>query len=316
MTPGGHDDGSPFRDRFAIEPIGDDGVLIDLLTGSFFHVNRTATLACLALRESASRADAVAHLASSMALATDAAAALLDQVRSQLAEPGVRTDATGPFRYCRHEHGYALEQNDRVVLTTDRSGRELRLVARPDTLTFKMLDYLRAMTPKLLHLRGATVLHAAACELPEGLTAFSGPSGAGKTTTARAFTGAGAQLISEDLLVLAADSTATVVAGGEKRAHDWAATAADALTADPERGLDCGALDDVALAGPEVPLAAIWFVDSARRNGDDFRQRTLTAIDGALALLGNTSWDPTAPRTGAATSARRTRSPLGSPSAR
>ena len=125
----GEDDWSQFRDRYAIERIGDDGVLIDLLTGSFFHVNQTATKVCLALQESTSRAEAVQNLASSMALAPDVATALLDQVRSQLAEPGVRTPTAGPFRYRRHEHGYALEQNERVVLTTDPAGRGLRLHA-------------------------------------------------------------------------------------------------------------------------------------------------------------------------------------------
>jgi hypothetical protein len=287
MTSSG-DDWSPFQDRFALELIGDDGVLIDLRTGNFFHVNKTATQMCLALRESTSHADSVARFAASMALASEDAAALLDHFRAQLsASPGVRTETTGPFRYCRHQQGYALEQNGSPILTTDLAGQKLRLRVPPDTLKFTMLDYVRAMTPKLLYLRGITVLHASACELPDGIVAFSGRSGAGKTTTARAFAIAGARLISEDLVVLAADSRVMVVPDGEKRARDWATTAADTLARHPDRELDCGELADVRHPGLHPSLTAIWFVDERRRDGETFSRRTLNVTDGVLALLGN-----------------------------
>jgi hypothetical protein len=287
MTTGGKA-GSQFRDQFAVEPIGDEGVLINLSTGGFFHLNPTATKACLALQGSTSPAEAADLLAASMALTPEQAASLLIGVRMQLAQPGVPTELIGPFRYRRQGSGYALEETGRVVLTMDPAGRKLRLHAPPDTLTFKLMDYVRAVTPKLLHLRGVTVLHASACLLPQGLTAFSGKSGAGKTTTARAFAGAGARLISEDLVVLTRDSrTAAVVVDGERRAHEWAAATADALGNAFEAELDCDGLAEVSRPGPEIPLAAIWFVDRSRREGPALRQRPFTAIDGALALLAN-----------------------------
>ena len=159
--------GSQFRDQFAVEPIGDEGVLINLATGGFFRLNPTATKACLALQESTSPAEAADRLVASMALTPKQAASLLDGVRLQLTEPGVPTDVIGPFRYRRHGDRYALEESGRVVLTMDAVGRRLRLHTAPDTLPFKMLDYVRAVTPKLLHLRGVTVLHASACLLPD-----------------------------------------------------------------------------------------------------------------------------------------------------
>ena len=223
-----------------------------------------------------------------MALTPKQAASLLDGVRLQLTEPGVPTELIGPFRYRRHGAGYALEETGRIVLTMDMAGRKLHLRAPPDTLTFKVLDYVRAVTPKLLHLRGVTVLHASACLLPEGLAAFSGNSGAGKTTTARAFAAAGARLISEDLVVLTPGSrTATVCVDGERRAHAWAAAAADALGNAFEAEHDCDGLSEVSSPGAEIPLAAIWFVDRSRRKGSALQQRPFTAIDGTLALLGN-----------------------------
>jgi hypothetical protein len=279
--------GMDFRDQFAIEPVGDDGVLIDLRTGGFFRLNPTATKACLALQQSASFADAASLLAASLEVLPAEAAALLESVQSQLAAPGVRTEPVGPFRYRPNEGGYALEDNGRVVLTMDTSGRTLRLEAHPDTLAFKMLDYVRAVTPKLLHLRGVTVLHASACLLPEGLTAFSGRSGAGKTTTARAFERAGARLISQDLVVLTAASTPAVVLDGESRAHAWAAATADTLAGGSVAELSCGGLAHVTAPGPELSLRAIWFVDSARRSGHGLQRQRLAAVDGTLALLAN-----------------------------
>lgn len=281
------DDWSQFRDRFAVELIGDDGILIDLASGSFFHLNPTASKACVALQQSTARAEAIARLAASMALAAEDAAAVIDDIQGQLTGQGVRTATAGPFRYRRHEEGYALEENGKPILTTDPAGEKLRLHARPDALKFRLVDYVRAMTPKLLYLRGIRVLHASACELREGVVAFSGRSGAGKTTTARAFQSAGGRLISEDLVVLAANPAATVIVDGEKRAHDWAAATADEFARDLEPALDCGALADVQRAGSLVPLTSIWFVDNSRRSGETFRQRALSVIDGVLALLAN-----------------------------
>jgi len=287
MTTGG-EASSQFRDQFAVEPIGDEGVLVNLTTGGFFRLNPTATKACLALQDSTSLSEAADRLAASMTLTPEQAASLLAGVRVQLTAPGVPTELIGPFRYRRHGSGYALEETGRVVLTMDPAGRKLRLHAPAHTLTFKMVEYVRAVTPKLLHLRGVTVLHASACLLPRGLTAFSGKSGAGKTTTARAFDAAGARLISEDLVVLTRDSRIPAVAvDGERRAHEWAAATADALVDAPEAEFDCDGLAEVSSPGPEIPLAAIWFVDRSRREGPALRQRPFTAIDGALALLGN-----------------------------
>ena len=281
------EESAQFRDLFAIEPIGQDGVLIDLVTGSFFRLNPTATKACLALQASTSRAEAADRLVTSMALSPAEATSLLDSVLLELTKPGVRTELVGPFRYLRFEDGYALEEDGRVILTMDRTGRRLCLRARPDALAYKMLDYIRAITPKLLHLRGVTVLHASACVLTGGLTAFAGQSGAGKTTTARAFAATGSKLICEDLLVLAGGSQAAVVVDGERRAHAWAAATADALSKGPDAELSCDGLADVCGPGSTIPLAAIWFVDRSRRTGAMLQRRPFTAIDGALALLGS-----------------------------
>src|SRR5206468_12508877 len=94
----------------------------------------------------------------------------------------------------------------------------------------KLELYVRSLAPKLLFLRGLTVLHASACAAAGQLVAFSGTSQAGKTTTARAFADAGAALVAEDLVVLAPGSARPEVAlEGEARVRAWASATAAAL---------------------------------------------------------------------------------------
>ena len=287
------DEGQPsearFGDRFAVERVGDEGILIDLETGGYFQLNATATKACLALAESASATEATARAAQMLALPLERGAALLADVHAQLyQQPAARMEPVGPFRYRRHEDGYALVDDDRVVLTLDAGGRQLRLCVPVETLRFALVDYLRAVTPKLLYLHGITVLHASACVLPDGLCAFSGRSGAGKTTTAHAFRTAGCELVAEDLVVLAgANDEPRVLVDGERRAHAWARDAAAQIAVMPGATLDCDAVASAAAPGPSLPLAAIWFVDTGRRHGDQFTRRPLTVIEGTLALMAN-----------------------------
>lgn len=56
-----------------------------------------------------------------------------------------------------------------------------------------------------LRLRGVLVLHGSAVGLEGGAVGFVGPAGAGKSTSASALVGAGAELLADDLLVLAAE---------------------------------------------------------------------------------------------------------------
>jgi hypothetical protein len=278
------------RDRFVVEPIGDEGLLFDLATGGYFRLNATATSACLVLQQSASSEDAVAGIAARFGLPVEPAAALLAEVRAQLATssaPAVIQPPRNRLQYRRHPAGYALELNGTPVLATDTRGDELRLLAAPDAVALPLVQCVKAMTPKLLHLRGATVLHASACAIGDGVTAFSGESGAGKTTTARAMASAGARLVCEDLLVFrAGGAQPRLFVGAETRALAWTDEAAARLARAPQAAVDCAGLDDVA-SGPELTLAAIWFLDAGRRLGGSIQRRPLSTIEGVLALLTN-----------------------------
>ncbi len=141
--------------------------------------------------------------------------------------------------------------------------------------------YVRALAPKLLFQAGIAMLHASACFIDQSLIAFSGLSGAGKTTTAQAFQGAGAELVSEELLVFAPDGpSAVVITGGEALVFEWSRTAASEL-----REHRCSAsmtklITDL-VSGSTSELREIVFLDHTRRRGTEF---TTEKLQGASSL--------------------------------
>ena len=138
----------------------------------------------------------------------------------------------------------------------------------------------------MLILVDVPVLHAASCEVDGSYVAFSGKSGAGKTTTARAFERRGALLISEDLLVISSEGDRPgLYVEGEAFARSWARIAATDLEANPARMISYSALAE-ARRGRVVPLDALWFLSADRRRGSDFGVRRLSTSDGLLTLLG------------------------------
>ncbi len=192
----------------------------------------------------------------------------------------------GPLRYLSPKDGPAIfEQNGRPIFSIEPVSRRLQLVAHPGELAGPLVLYLQAIIPKLLAFLEIPVLHAAACSVGENLLAFSGISGAGKTTTARAFERSGAILRSEDLVILSfAGDSPLMYLHGERFARDWAREAATRLEKRPDRELDFYELTGTP-NGPTVPVTDIWFVEVTRRAGVDLKLRTLELASGVLTLL-------------------------------
>jgi hypothetical protein len=71
----------------------------------------------------------------------------------------------------------------------------------------------RGVLPRILHLRGATCLHASAVAVSGGVVAFCGPSGAGKSTLSAALVSRGLALVSDDVLPLRCASSGSLLAG-------------------------------------------------------------------------------------------------------
>jgi hypothetical protein len=280
-------DPSAFRRRYAIEWIAGSGLLVDLTTGGYFRLNATAAEICRAICEGTNAAEIPQQLAERLRIGLQESAALLRSMEAALETPTVREEPIGPFRYVRRADSYDLVDRERSVLTVDIGGRYLRLCSSQQELRFPILDYLRAIAPKILRLRGVPILHASACMLPNGaIGGFSGKSGAGKTTIASAFGAAGARLVSEDLVVLSAAGNLVAYLEGERIAHAWSAQAEAVLLKQPDAAIDCHELSRAGEEGPTAPLSVVWFVDSSRRAGSTFRLRRLSEIEGFIALLG------------------------------
>jgi hypothetical protein len=276
-----------FGDRYAIESLSSgDGVLVDLQTGNFFRLNSSAVAACRALAAAATLDEAIDRLAAEVGASSDRAADFMTSIRHLLAQPGIRVPAPGPYHYAHEtEDLCTFSQDSRRIFAIHRRQKTVELCISPSSLGGPLDFYVRAILPKLLALLDVPILHGAACCMGESFVAFCGLSGAGKTTTARAFRDAGARIVSEDLLVLSLGHKAVeVFEDGERLARAWVADAAVTFS---DRGeVDYSELA-AAVRGAKTALATIWFLDEGRRLGDRFDLRPLTPIDGLLLLLGN-----------------------------
>jgi hypothetical protein len=279
---------SSFADRYLVKAFPSGGVVVDLETGNYFQVDASAAIACAALVEG-DRASAAREIARTLDLTPEHAARFIADTRAALDSAPVRGTPTGPYHFHPDEngHGHGLWHAGKRVLAVTEPDLTVSVVPGQGVEASPLLEfYVRAVAPKIMFTRGLSVLHASACGLDGTLIAFAGQSGAGKTTTVRAFVQNGAQPISEDLLVLKPDTPRPAVAiGGEARAHAWAKQAAERLAA------GASAVSSVELAttadGPAMPLGEILFVDAGRRAGADLDARRLSDVEGLLALLAN-----------------------------
>lgn len=275
-----------FRTRFALAPFSDGGIVVDLSTGSYSRLNLSATVMCAALERAETFEEAVAQASERLGVSRSVVSSGLTSLASALDGEGIRQEPPDPFRYRSAEGGgYDLWHGPLHVLHVDERGDHLRLVAPLAELPLRPYDYVSAVAPKVLFLRGVTVLHGSSCLLASSssLIAICGKSRAGKTTTGRTLAKYTRGSISEDLLVLAPDlSKPEAYADGEANVHRWSIEASEVLAAGGKSTVDCAPLTG-ASSGRTIPIEAVWFVD-ARRRGETFAVRALRRAD-ALALL-------------------------------
>ncbi len=240
-----------FRERFALATFADGGVVVDLQTGSYSRVNATGAV-MLAAFEGAATLDAAAEAcASRFGIAGDVALRDLSALVGDLNREGVRREPLDPFRYRpAADGGYDVWHDATHVLHVHEGGRLLTLASPPEALPLRIYDYVSGIAPKILFLRGVTVMHGSSCMRGDSLLGICGKSRAGKTTTARTFAKHGCALMSEDLLVFDPDlSKARVFVEGEKTVDRWFHDGARALEADHAATLDIGALHERGFGG-------------------------------------------------------------------
>jgi hypothetical protein len=272
-------------ERFALVEFERDGLLLDLSSGSLFHLNESAAVVwvhvlrgmppaavaeILATRYRLPQATAIQHVGEALAL-----------------DPG-GVDAPAsvqPFLYERAAETYVLSRAGTPLLTIDARGETVRL-SGPDRVDARELPFvLQTVAPKLMALRGHFVLHASAVSVGRAVVAFCGKSGAGKTTTARALARAGATPVCEDKLVvrLGVDRIEGFVRG-ERTIMAWVAEMAAALAAG--RTASCEGLD-LAAGGESGVLTAIGFLDADRRQGGSMVAAQLGLSQATAAMFRN-----------------------------
>lgn len=112
--------------------------------------------------------------------------------------------------------------DDGVRFVVDRQGREVS-ADWPDSLTLEdACTYLLGpVLAFVLRLRGVTCLHASAVALEDRAVALFGLAGAGKSTTAAAFSLRGFPVLSDDVAVLADRGDRFLVQPGYPRVNLW-----------------------------------------------------------------------------------------------
>ena len=279
---------APFGDRYAVRTLADGGILIDLSTGDLTRLNVTAAAICEALASTDDLSTAAESVAARLGTDRENAVRAIKSTTDALARPAARRKPIGAFHYqlSAAGDGYDLMFEGTTRLRVSADGRSIRAQPDPSMRESRLYEYLRSVAPKILFLRGAGVVHGSACLTTRGLLAFCGESGAGKTTTVRAFVEAGAGPISEDLLVLATGSPLSIYSSGEKAVHQWARAAAQRLFAIPDQDIPTDDLDK-ALGGDIVPIDRIWMLAADRRTADErLVPRPMGATDALVAIMG------------------------------
>jgi hypothetical protein len=280
--------GADFRHRYAVQRLRDGGVLVDLTTGTYSRLNTSAAEICSILAGSDEFSSARSRVAQLIGRNDEIGEQAIRDVVGGLAQLGPRREPLGAFRYVPSEQGgYVLTSNDAPRLWIAPEGTCVRLASPNDSVTWAQLfGYLRAVAPKVLFLQSILVIHGAASRTRRGIRIISGQAGAGKTTTARAFAAAGAELFAEDMLVVASFSPLHVHSAGENAINSWAAQAAERLSHSPHEKIETSTLR-AAIEGEPTPVSEIWFIDGARRysTGGDILPKRMGETDGALAMM-------------------------------
>jgi len=135
------------------------------------------------------------------------------------------TDNT-PWLLCGNcSGGYLLRFPDLADFWVDRSGQ--RILCAPtattpgSTVKHLLLDQ---VLPLVLNRRGHEALHATAVVTAHGTCAFVGPTGSGKSTLAASFALIGAQILSDDCLLIEEQPSGIVAFPGYPGARLWSDT--------------------------------------------------------------------------------------------
>lgn len=272
--------------RFLLAEFRDGGVVVDVESGDYLHINRAASTICRVLLNPGLSGDAIREIARLLGIESALAEQHVGAVLSALVEPRTRRAPRESLQYTASGSGFDLRYEGRVVLHLDPAGQSVTLAAPVSTLPASLDSFVRQILPRVAFLAGMTVLHGAVVEQGPNAVAIVGPSGAGKSTTAGALVREGARSIADDLIVVIAHADHVVVPeGAERRLNAWAARTTELLGSGSTASTDDFPRE---ITGPETRLTGIWFLDrSQRRSEPGIRKERLPPSRVLLRVLAN-----------------------------
>ena len=221
------------------------------------------------------------------------------------APPGAKIDLTIRVASVAPEGlqpGYALTAEGTLLFVPKvgryliREGREIVIDADPAASDRNVRLYLLGSAlGAILHQRGMLPLHANAIEIDGRAVAFSGHSGAGKSTIAAWFHDMGFRILSDDVCVVGFDAQARAIAyPGIPRLRLWreALENSGRTWGDYQRSFDDTDKYDVPThsAAPlePLPLDSVYLLRKAPDGVDAAEVRRLTGVEAVDALVSNT----------------------------
>jgi hypothetical protein len=271
-------------DRYAFVPVSSAGLLLDLESGAVFRLNSSAAFVWRLRQAGHESTDIARALASRYGIEETRACVDVATALAPTAELSSPARSISDYLYRASDTGYVQFLREEPMLQVDAQGERLRVIAPMAARNPRRLNNcLRAIAPKVLSLRGRMVLHASAVLVAGRLLIFPGPSGAGKTTTARALVSQGATAVSEDKVLVDVDGAAAFAWVMAESAIDrWVTYATTTLLSGGEAL--CDALNE-ATEGPLVPIAEIGFIDAGRRSDAGLTARLVEGPDAAAQLF-------------------------------
>jgi len=246
--------------RFRVLNVGSLQVLVDAKTGGCFTLTPEAA-EILRSTIAPEGAGLPTGLDRRTALHDRAGAVntLINAIEGAAASPPPR------ITFAREGESWVLRRLGNLLATVDADRKALRIA---ETESGRPMAVLRLLAPRLMSLHGHPVLHASCVAGPQGTLAFTGESGAGKTTTALAAQHAtSAQLISEDMLLLGGQGTETLLRpSAEAKILAWIDEASRSVIR-PETVLDYQQLLAVTDERPTVTLTHTVLLDRRARRG-------------------------------------------------
>lgn len=203
-----------------------------------------------------------------------------------------QVDAATRVRLFRHAGGFRLTYDDTGSFDVAASGMRIDWYAGRDAVPEAVqLDVLGRVLPTAMHAAGALCLHGSAVELGTGAVAFLAPKRHGKSTLARALTGAGARVVSDDVVAIDLEPEPRMRPGvaqlrlmrdAARRLGESDQTPAGAggkIVVEPD-----GASR---VAGGSLPLSALYLLHPVRADAavESAARTPLAGVTAAMALL-------------------------------